>query len=148
MPELDPVTTYLVLGSIAVIVFVVASVVWRRVQSAAARARHQAELRRRQATQERELEAQHQLADQILATSSTAEIVGFSVVRQIEAVFTDGHKTPAAAIDTLKALAARKGANALLNLVGERQPGGACTAHADAVIVKTLDAPDPPGRRR
>ena len=79
------------------------------------------------------------LAARILATSSTGTIAGFTLVRQIEAVYTDGHPSPNKAVQVLKAQAAEKGANAVINLVGERLPSGKCQAHGDAVIVRPTE---------
>lgn len=82
------------------------------------------------------------LARRIVATSSTGAIAGFEIVRQIEAVFTDGHPSPARAVHVLKAIAADRGANAIIQLVTERVAGGKCVARGDAVIVRdTADAP-------
>ena len=53
-------------------------------------------------------------------------------------MFTEGHKSPANAVEMLKALAAQKGANAIINLAGERPPGNKCVARGDAVIVRSL----------
>lgn len=107
----------------------------------AAWARRRAELRQTYGQMQLEQEEIERLAGQIIATSSTRTIAGFSVVRQIEAVFTDGHPTPTKAVETLKALAAQKGANAIINLSNERVPSGKCVAHGDAVIVKTVGRP-------
>lgn len=102
---------------------------------------------------QRELEQQvaerKRHAAKIIATSSTGSIVGYTIVRQIEACFVDGHKTPAQASEALKALAGLKGGNAVINMVGERVPNSGCTAHGDAVIVRSdvdsePDKPDPP----
>ncbi len=75
-------------------------------------------------------------ASQIMATSSTPSVVGYQLIKQIEAVFVEGHRTPNEAVTGLKALAARKGANAIVNLSQSRTAGGRCTAQGDAVVVK------------
>ena len=79
------------------------------------------------------------LAGKIIATSSTDSIAGFEIVRQIEAVFTDGHPTPGKAVEHLKAAAAEKGANAVINLNSAQPPSGKCVAHGDAVIVRPVE---------
>jgi len=91
---------------------------------------------------------QLRFAAQITATSSTGQIYGFRIVRQIEAVFEDGHRSPSAAIDALKAAAAARGANAIINLMQERTAAGRCSARGDAVIVAPEnDAPRKPESR-
>ncbi|MBW7906999.1 MAG: hypothetical protein LC135_11775 [Phycisphaerae bacterium] len=129
-----------VAGGVCVVVLAVAIRWWQRRREAAYDARRRAELRESRGylyMQQQELE---RLAARIIATSSTATIAGFQIVRQIEAVFTDGHISPTRAVDVLKALAAEKGGNAIVNLASERLPTGKCAARGDAVIVRTLDA--------
>ncbi len=77
-----------------------------------------------------------QLAGRIIATSSTPSIAGYSIVRQIEAVFTDGHTSPIKAVEVLKAVAAEKGANAIVNLSTERTSTGKSSSRGDAVVVQ------------
>jgi hypothetical protein len=108
---------------------------WRQSRADAAR---RAQIRRTQAAVQEQLEELERLAGRIIATSSTRSIAGFALVRQIEAVFTDNHPTPAKAVEALKAAAARKGANAIVNLSGKREPNGKCSASGDAVVVKPL----------
>ncbi len=74
----------------------------------------------------------------IVATSSTDRVAGYEIVQQIEAVFEDGHRSPADAIESLKAAAARRGANALINLAQERTAAGRCTAQGDAVVIRPI----------
>ncbi|HUU94477.1 MAG TPA: hypothetical protein VM487_01960, partial [Phycisphaerae bacterium] len=78
------------------------------------------------------------LAGRIVSTSSTTTIAGFEIVRQIEAVFADGHPSQSKAVEALKALAAEKGANALINLGSARLPSGRCVAQGDAVVVRPV----------
>ncbi|MCB9852898.1 MAG: hypothetical protein H6819_07365 [Phycisphaerales bacterium] len=75
-------------------------------------------------------------ASRIVATSSTPSIVGYQLIRQIEAVYVEGHRAPNDAVTALKAVAARKGANAIVNLSQSRTAGGRCTAQGDAVVVR------------
>lgn len=104
--------------------------------------RRAAAARAQQITAEQEAE-QQRLVNKIIATSSTGEIAGFTIKRQIEAVFSDGHPSPQHAIDMLKAIAARKGANAIINVASGRVGGGKCVAQGDAVIVRADDDPSP-----
>lgn len=85
------------------------------------------------------------LAGRILATSQTQSIPGFSILRQVEALFTDGHPSPPHAVQALKAIAAERGANAIINLATERLPNGKCTASGDAVVVRALAEPGSAG---
>ena len=109
-----------------------------------------AEIRDQQSSLEEEQAAIAHSAAQIIATSSTERVAGYEIVRQIEAVFTDGHATPSEAVEALKALAAERGGNAVINLASERPPSGRCLARGDAVIARPLatapgsdDPPDP-----
>jgi hypothetical protein len=86
-----------------------------------------------------EQEELDRLAQRIQATSSTGAIAGYDIVRQIEAVFTDGHLSPAKAVEVLKARAAEKGANAIINLGSERGTTGKYVARGDAVIVRAIE---------
>jgi len=132
----DPLVIGWVAGGAAVVIliFVIRALQQRR--EAAYFARRRAELRETRGylyMQQQELE---KLAARIIATSSTHVIAGFDIVRQIEAVFTDGHVSPVKAVEVLKAVAAEKGANAIVNLASERQATGKCAARGDAVVVR------------
>ncbi|MBN1510495.1 MAG: hypothetical protein JXB13_00635 [Phycisphaerae bacterium] len=85
-------------------------------------------------------------AQKVLTTSSTAQITGYEIVEQVEAVFVDGFSRPEEALEGLKAAAALKGANALVNVRQERSSAGRYSASGDAVKVasNTLlgDQPD------
>lgn len=87
------------------------------------------------------LARRREMAARILATSSTGQVAGYEIVRQIEAVFEDGHRTPAEAVEALKAAAAQRGANALINLAQQRTAAGRCTAQGDAVIIRPILPP-------
>lgn len=78
-------------------------------------------------------------AERILATSSTAEIAGYELIRQVEAVYVDGFRHPEEALQGLKAAAALKGANALTHVGHTRSASGRCAASGDAVVVRLLD---------
>ncbi len=75
-------------------------------------------------------------AAHIVATSSTQNIAGYEIVEQFEAVFVDDFRRPEEAIEGVKAVAAMKGANAIVNLKHDRTSGGRCSASGDAVVVR------------
>lgn len=135
----DPVVLSLVGAAVVVIVFSLLSGWWRRRRESAVYARRREELRSRQKQQEMHEKELERLAGRILATSSTGEIPGFAVLRQIEAVYTDDHPSPGRAVEVLKAVAAAKGANALINLKTGRALNAKCQANADAVLVRVLE---------
>lgn len=139
----DPVILAIVLGAAVVVVLTIVGRIWRHRREAAYFARRRVELRQQRGylnVQQQEIE---RLASQIVATSSTPAIAGYTIVRQIEAVFTDGHPSPSKAVEFLKATAAEMGANAVVNLSSARPPSGKCLAHGDAVIVRPIE-PEPP----
>ena len=74
----------------------------------------------------------------ILATSSTGSIPGYHLIEQIEAVYVDGFRRPDEAIEGLKATAAMKGGNALINVRHEHSTTGRHAAVGDAVIVRKV----------
>ena len=78
-------------------------------------------------------------SEKIIATSSGSELVGYRVVRQVEAVFVDGFRRPEEAVEGLKAVAAMKGANALLHVRHEPIGSGRYSASGDAVIIESLE---------
>ncbi len=144
----------LLIAAVAVLLFLV---VLRRLLGGAVRA-----IRRRKAgplhprlqkyggRSEADWAAEQREAEKIVATSSTPSIAGYEIIRQVEAVFVEGLRSQSEAITSLKAAAARRGANALINVTQEHTAAGRCTAQGDAVVVKPLVAPDPPappGRR-
>ncbi len=87
---------------------------------------------------ETEIEADRLAAEKIISTSSTGAVAGYEVVRQIEAVFVDGLRSPGEATSALKTSAGKLGANALINLSQERTAAGRCTAQGDAVVVRPI----------
>ena len=82
-----------------------------------------------------------EMAAGVVATSTGSRLAGFRIVRQVEAVFVEGFRTPDEALTALKALAIERGANALLNVRTERTTAGRCSASGDAIVA----APIPPG---
>lgn len=77
----------------------------------------------------------------ILATSTGALLAGYRIVRQVDAIFVEGCRTPEDAIIALKALAAERGGNALVNVKTERTSAGKCIASGDAVLAAAPSAP-------
>lgn len=93
---------------------------------------------------EEEIARDEQAAMQIIATSSTLFIAGYELVRQVEAVFVEGYRTPQEASTALKATAARRGANAIINLTHQRTAAGKCAAQGDAVVIEPAVARQKP----
>jgi uracil phosphoribosyltransferase len=132
----DPGVHALLLAGAGLVLALIVLRVWRARREAVYAAQRRRELRETRGylyMQQQEIE---RLAARIVATSSTSSVAGFTVVRQVEALFTDGHNSTARAVQVLKAIAAEKGANAVLNLSSERLPSGKCAARGDAVIVR------------
>ena len=90
-------------------------------------------------TAEADAQADRLTAEKIIATSSTARIAGYEVLKQIEAVFVEGHRSPDEAARALKIAAGRLGANAIINLSQQRTPAGRCSAQGDSVVVRAKD---------
>jgi hypothetical protein len=149
----DPVIIAIVAGAAAIVVLTIVGHVWKRARNAAYSARRRAEFRKHRGYLRMKQQEIERLASRIIATSSTSSIAGFTIIRQIEAVFTDGHPTPNRAVEFLKAVAAEKGANAVINLETARPPSGKCLAHGDAVVVRPLEEeagpsePSPPSSK-
>ncbi len=89
-----------------------------------------------------------QLAATVKSTSSTDHVPGYKILQAIDALYVDGFRTPAEAIEGLKAAAAERGANAVINVHHERSSLGRCSASGDAVVVETTgQAYTPPNER-
>jgi uncharacterized protein YbjQ (UPF0145 family) len=134
----DPLVVVLVAVAAGIIVLVLAVRVWHRWRWSAYLSRRRRELRKRQRAIDARQEEIERLAGRIVSTSSTTTIAGFEIVRQIEAVFADGYPSQSRAVEALKAQAAEKGANALINLGSARLPSGKCVAQGDAVVVRPV----------
>ena len=79
----------------------------------------------------------------------SARLAGFKIVRQVEAVFVEGYRSPEEALIALKAEAAERGANGILNVNTDRTAAGRCSASGDAVVVAALQQmrrPAPPAQ--
>jgi uncharacterized protein YbjQ (UPF0145 family) len=87
-----------------------------------------------------ETEADRLDAAKIIATSSTGSVAGYEIVRQIEAVFVEGYRSPDDAVLALKVAAGRLGASAIINLSQQRSTAGKCTCQGDAVVVRAIGA--------
>lgn len=83
------------------------------------------------------VQMRRQMASRIKATSSTDQVPGYKTIQAIEALYVDGFRTPADALEGLKAAAAEKGANAVVNVHHERSSMGRCAASGDAVVAET-----------
>ncbi len=81
---------------------------------------------------------QRELAIQVIATSTSNRLAGYRLLRQVEAVFVEGFASPEDSLIALKATAADRGANAILNVKTEHTAAGRCTASGDAVVVTPL----------
>ena len=134
----DPVIIAMLVGCAALIVLSIIGRIRRRLSDALQSKRIRGAVREQRHYLERRQAELEQLAGRIIATSSTDSIIGFSLVRQIEAVFADGHPTPEQAVLALKAIAAEKGANGIINLHSTRPPAGKCMAYGDAVIMNPI----------
>jgi hypothetical protein len=82
-------------------------------------------------------------AEKILATSTRAAIAGYEVLEQVEAVYVDGFRRPEEALEGLKAVAAMKGANAVVNVQRCRGEHGRHAAGGDAVVVRKFGETKP-----
>jgi hypothetical protein len=152
MPEwftaLDPTVQKIVLGGAGFVALVLVLRILGGLRERRDSARRRAALQRDHESARLQQEEVRRLAGQILTTSSTTRVIGFNVIRQVEAVFTDGCPSSVAALELAKALAVRKGANAIINLQTQQAPGGKWVACGDAVIVRALSLPTakPPTR--
>ncbi len=134
----DPLIRKILIAAGAVILLaLVLRIVGRRRYSAAA-ARQRAAVRENYEHLRLQQEEIKKLAEKIVATSSTSRIVGFALVRQVETVFSEPRPSSTAAVDLVKALAARKGGNAVINLQTQQMPTGKWVANGDAVLVRAF----------
>lgn len=85
---------------------------------------------------EADFAADRQAAERIIATSSTGEIAGYELIRQVDAIFVEGLRSQAEAATVLKAVAAQRGANAIINMQQHHSPTGRYMAQGDAVVVR------------
>jgi uncharacterized protein YbjQ (UPF0145 family) len=134
----DPLVQRIVLAAAALVVLVIFLRIVGRSREARAAARRRAEVRRRFEGVRLEQEEIRRLAEEIVATSSTARIAGYAILRQVETVFGDGKPSSGAAVELVKALAAQKGANALINLQTRQMATGKWVASGDAVVVRLI----------
>ena len=148
-PDLsDPLIRQIVLAAGGLVLVVI---LWRllgvlRTSRLAAQIR--ADVQRRRAEGQHQHEEAARLAERVVATSSTSRVAGYLIHRQIETVCTDGQPSSAAALELLKALAAEKGANGLINVQTQAAPYGKWLARGDAVVLQLIGrrGGGPPGR--
>jgi uncharacterized protein YbjQ (UPF0145 family) len=130
---------------VAAVAVLLALLVVQRVMRAIARRRPPAPLNPRLARyagrSEAEIAADREAAMRIIATGSGHCLAGYRIVRQIEAVFVEGQRSPEEAVSALKAQAGRRGANAVVNLSQARTAAGKCTAQGDAVLIEPEGPP-------
>lgn len=138
--QLDATTRLIVAVAGGLVALLLAGGLWRRLRFRQLAARHRRDVKRSLKAVEQARAQRQAQASRVIATSSSGELRGFELTRQIEAVFTDGHRTPAEAVEAVKAQAAERGANALINLHSQRLANGNCVAQADAVIVRPTEA--------
>lgn len=134
----DPTVRLIVIAAVVLLVFVLLMAWWSRWRQARQAARLHTQLRASYAVLQEQREEILRAATKILATSSTGRITGFTVLRQVEAVFSEGQPSSAGAVEHAKALAAGKGANAIINLQTQQTPAGKWVATGDAVVVRPL----------
>ena len=138
---------WLLRGGVALIVLIVVWAVWRRLARVIRRRRPpriHPKLAKYNIDHAQLDRQRRELAAGIVATSTGARLAGFRIVRQVDAVFVEGHRTPEEALIALKAAAAERGANALLNVQTERTAAGKCAASGDAIVAAPFAAKPPP----
>lgn len=145
----DPLVRRILYGAavfVAIVIVVRVLSGWSERRRSAAR---RAELQRDYDKVRLQQEEIRKLAGRIEATSSTNRIAGFAIVRQIETVFSEGRPSSVTAVELVKAMAAQRGANALINLQTQQAPNGKWYASGDAVIVKVFGRKDrePPAHK-
>jgi hypothetical protein len=125
-------------GIVILIALLVLRVIWRGIRGAFRRRRPATihpKLQKYNVDYEELNRQREEQATVIIATSTGNRLAGYRVKRQVEAVFVDGCRSPEEAMLALKAAAAERGANAILNVRTERTTAGKCSASGDAVVV-------------
>ena len=143
----DPLVRLIVYLAVGLVVLVIVLRIFGRVRANLAAARLRSELRQGREEIQHQHEEAERLAGQIVATSSTARIAGYLILRQVETVCTDGRASSSAALELLKALAAGKGANGIINVQTQQSPNGKWVASGDAVLLRSVERRDIPPRR-
>lgn len=146
----DPLVRRIVLAAGALVVLALVLWVIRRRRERAAVRERTTELRRGFEELRLQNAEIQKLAAEIVATSSTSRVAGYAILRQVETVFADGRTSSAAAVELLKALAAQKGANAVINVQTRQASLGKWAASGDAVVVQLIGrrAPEAGSRGR
>jgi len=138
----DPFVKTVVYAAAGLIILIIVVRIVARRREAVADARRRAELRRSHEGLRLQQEEIKRLAEKIQATSSTSRIAGFMIARQVETIFSEPRPSSVAAVELTKALAAQKGANAIINLQTQQMPTGKWVASGDAVLVKLVGRRD------
>ncbi|MHC4441223.1 MAG: hypothetical protein ACYTF1_14265 [Planctomycetota bacterium] len=132
---------WLILGVIVLLVLIILRGIWRRVSRMLRRlrpARIHPSLQKYNVDYTKQTREQKERAVVIVATSMGNRLAGYRIVKQVDAVFVEGYRTPEEAMVALKATAAERGANALLNVRTDRTSAGKCTASGDAVVADAI----------
>src|ERR1051325_7579536 len=95
----DPTAPRGVVAAAGVILLLILLTLVRRRRASAAEAKRRATIRQQYDVLHDQQQEVEQLALKIIATGSRANIAGFVLALQIEAVITDGHQSPAKAVD-------------------------------------------------
>lgn len=129
---------YVIYGVSALIALLVLRVVWRRITGLFRRGRPakiHPKLQKYNVDYDELNRRREEQAVTIIATSTGSRLAGYRVTRQVEAVFVDGCRSQEEAMLALKAAAAERGANAILNVKTDRTAAGKCSASGDAIVV-------------
>ncbi len=132
----DPLVRTIVAASACLILLVIVLWIVGRRRTRQAEAERRQELRRGYESLRLRQEEIKRLAARIESTSSTGQIAGFVIIRQVETVFSEAKASSVTAVELVKALAGRKGANAIINLKTQQMPTGKWVASGDAVVVQ------------
>lgn len=141
----DPLVQKIVAGAAGLILLVILLRILGGWRAGIAERRRRAEIRKSFDAVRMQQEELRKLGEQVVATSSTSRIAGFALVRQVETVFSEPQRSSGAAVEMVKALAAQKGANAIINLKTEQMASGKWTASGDAVLVRPFGGGGEPG---
>jgi len=133
---------WIIVGGIGLLILLVIRSLWRRIARFIRRQRPPTihpRLQKYNIDHAQEIREQEKKAASILATSTGNRLAGFRMIRQVEAVFVEGYRTPQEALTALKAIAAERGANAIINVKTERTSAGKCTGSGDAVVAEPIE---------
>jgi len=129
-------------GGITLLALLVVRNLWQRIARIIRRrrpAKIHPSLQKYSVDYDKQTKEQQKQAQAIVAASTGNRLAGFRIVRQVDAVFVEGYRTPEEAVVALKADAVQRGANAILNVTTERTSAGKCTASGDAVVADRIN---------